>query len=161
MAEGNITLQELQKKIGTEAEPHRLELEKGLIRKFAQAVGDSNPLWQDEEYAESSKYGSILAPPYLLCALMAVASTGPEPGTAPLAVPEVPPPLSRILDAGAEWEFFLPMKLGDTITAHSKLADVYEREGKIGKMLFFVYETTYTNQRSEMVARSSSTLINH
>ena len=70
-------------------------------------------------------------------------------------------PRKHVLDGGEEWEFFLPMRLGDTITSRSRLASVSEREGRIGSMLFFVYETSYENQRGELAARCSSTMINY
>jgi len=157
----SITLEELQQKVGTAAEPIKFEIEKGLITRFVQAVGDSNPLWQDEEHAKTSKYGDMVAPPWLLCALMTVSHPDSRSRAVPLPVPEVPPPRQHILDGGEEWEFFLPMRLGDTITSRSKLVNVFEREGRLGKMLFFVYQTSYTNQRGELVAKSSSTVINY
>ena len=155
------TLEELQQKIGTAAEPIRFDIERGLIARFVQAVGDSNPLWQDEAYARKTGYGGIVAPPWLLCALMTLSHPDSRPGSVPLPVPEVPPPREHILDGGEEWEFLLPMRLGDTITSRSKLINVFEREGRLGKMLFFVYQTSYTNQRGEPVGRCSSTLINY
>ncbi len=161
MTKESITLEELQKKIGTEAKPIEFELGKELIRRLVQAVGDSNPLWQDEEYAQKAQYGGIVAPPWLLCALMTVSLPDSRPGSVLSLVPEIPPPRKHILAGGGEWEFSLPLRLGDIITSRSKLANVFEREGKVGKMLFFVYETSYTNQRGEVVARSSSTLINY
>ena len=161
MAQEDIVVEDLQKKVGTEAKPVRLEIEKGLIRRYVEAVGDNNPLWQDEEYARGTTYGGIIAPPWLLCALMATFPGSSQPKTLPSAVPEVTLPRKRVLDGGGEWEFSLPLRLGDTITARTKLGKVFEREGRIGKMLFFVYETKYTNQRGELVATSSSTLINY
>ena len=161
LTEKRITLEQLQQKIGTTADPIKFEIEKGLIRKFVQAVGDSNPLWQDEEYAKTTKHGGVVAPPWLLCALMTASPPDSRPKSVPLPVPGVPPPHKHILDGGEEWEFLLPMRLGDTITSRSKLANVFEREGRMGKMLFFVYQTSYTNQRGELVARSSSTVINY
>lgn len=161
MAERGISTEELQKKIGTEGKPVTLEIDKGLIRRYVEAVGDTNPLWQDVEYARSTRYGGIIAPPWLLCALMATFPIVSQSKTLPSAVPEVTLPREHILDGGGEWEFFLPLSVGDTITSRTRLANVFERQGRIGLMLFFVYETSYTNQRGELVARSSSTLINY
>jgi acyl dehydratase len=161
LAEKHIAVEDLQKKIGSAGKPVALEIDKGLIRRYVDAVGDPNPLWQDEEYARGTEYGGIIAPPWLLCALMATFPIVSQAKTLPSAVPEVTLPRERVLDGGGEWEFSLPLRVGDTITAHTKLAKVFEREGRMGKMLFFVYETNYTNQRSELVARSSSTLINY
>jgi len=33
------------------------------IKRFAQAIDDPNPLYHDEEYAKSSKFKGIIAPP--------------------------------------------------------------------------------------------------
>ena len=40
-----------------------MEVEKGAIKKYADAVDDHNPLYWDDEYAKNSRYGSIIAPP--------------------------------------------------------------------------------------------------
>ena len=37
-----------------------------LIRHYVDAIGDINPLWRSEEYAKSTKYGRIIAPPRFL-----------------------------------------------------------------------------------------------
>jgi len=161
LAEDNSSLEELRKRIGTEAEPIEFEIDRTLIRNFVQAVGDPNPLWLDQNYAKTTKHGGVIAPPFLLCAIMTAAIPDPQPGQVPLQVPEVSLPRKHVLDGGEEWEFFLPMRLGDTITSRSRLASVSEREGRIGSMLFFVYETSYENQRGELAARCSSTMINY
>ena len=51
--------------VGTLSEPFEVEIEKSEIRKFAEAIGDTNPLYRDEAYARSKGYASLLAPPYL------------------------------------------------------------------------------------------------
>jgi len=33
------------------------------IRNFANGIGDSNPLYRDEEYAKKTKYGALIASP--------------------------------------------------------------------------------------------------
>ena len=48
--------------IGKSEETVIMEVEKGAIKKFADAVDDPNPLYWDEEYARGSRYGSIIAP---------------------------------------------------------------------------------------------------
>ncbi|MFC1887067.1 translation elongation factor 4 [Thermodesulfobacteriota bacterium] len=42
------------------------EVEKGMINRFAIAIGDSNPLYSDEEFARSTPYGGVIAPPTFL-----------------------------------------------------------------------------------------------
>lgn len=146
-----ITVETLRQMVGKEGKPAVLEIEKGMVRKFAEAIGDPNPLWQDEQYAKKSRYKGIVAPPQIFCAsMLSGAATRPD----------IPLPYKRILDGGGEWEFFLPVKPGDIITSITKFADVLEREGKAGKMAFLIFETTHQNQRGEIVAKSRGTLIN-
>ena len=154
-------VEEWQNKIGAEGEPVTLAIEKGLITRFVQAVGDANPMWQDEEYAKTTRNGGVIAPPFLLCALMTISPTSLEPNVVPVPIPELPLHGEHTLDGGAEWEFFLPLRLGDTLIFRTRLADVFERQGKLGKMGFFVYQTTCTNQRDEVVAKVLSTFINY
>ena len=42
------------------------ELGRATIHKFAVAVGDTNPLYYDEEFAKKTRYGGIIAPPTLI-----------------------------------------------------------------------------------------------
>jgi len=70
-------------------------------------------------------------------------------------------PFLRALAGGDELEYYLPVRPGDVITSVSKITEYNEREGKRGKMLFTIIETTYKNQRGEVVATSSSTYISY
>ena len=141
-------LQELKKAIGTESEPRVSAVEKGAIRKFAQAIGDPNPLYQDEAAARRSRYGGIIAPPTFLRSL--------EANPLPLESPH-----TRLLDGGSEWEHFHPVRPGDRITATQRLVDVFERTGRVGTMLLTVLELRYENQLGQLVATQRNTLIRY
>ena len=145
MTEESLITDELRNMVGVEAEPEVFEVEKGHIRRFAEAVGDSNPLWRDETYARKSRYGSIIAPPMFL----------QDEGKNKFAdrLMEIPLPLQGFLNGGVEVEFFKPMIPGDVITTRAKLADLYEKHGKTGKLLFMVVEVTFINQRGELVCK--------
>ena len=41
-----------------------------VISQFARLIGDDNPLYHDEEYAKSTPYGGIVAPPNIHIVLM-------------------------------------------------------------------------------------------
>ncbi len=41
---------------------------KDAIRHYAHGLGDTNPLWTDEEYAKKSRWGSLIGPPCFLYA---------------------------------------------------------------------------------------------
>jgi acyl dehydratase len=149
LAEEVIT-DEMKAAIGMQSEPTVIEVEKGMITKFAEAIEDPNPLWQDEEYAKQARYGEIVAPPGFL---MTVMMRG-EAVEFPFQLPMV-----RILDGGGEWEYFKPIRPGDVLTVVNRLADIRERAGRTGKMVFLVSESTWRNQRNEIVAKGRGTLV--
>jgi hypothetical protein len=52
---------ELQQFIGKVAPPIIKVVETGAIRRYADAVGNHNPIYSDEEYAGGTRYGGIIA----------------------------------------------------------------------------------------------------
>jgi acyl dehydratase len=135
---------------GVESEPVTHEVEKGAIIKFAQAIGDPNPLFNDEEAARKSRYGGLIAPPTFLRSM----SSGPAKVT-------VKSPYPAALDGGSEWEYFEPVRPGDRITVTSYVSDIFEREGRLGNMLFIIRETKYVNQFGKVVALQRGTGISY
>lgn len=127
-----------------------LEVEAGHVRRFAEAIGDANPAFTDEGEARRSRYGGLIAPPTFL---RAASSTIPV--VAALAA------FDHILDAGSEWEYEAPVRVGDVITSAMGVKSVATRNLSIGPSVFVVFEATYRNQLEEVVARQRSTLIRY
>ena len=61
MTQESVITQEMRDAIGVESEPITYDVEKGAIIKFAQAIGDDNPLYGDELDAPVSWKGGDLA----------------------------------------------------------------------------------------------------
>ncbi|MBI4639461.1 MAG: MaoC family dehydratase N-terminal domain-containing protein [Candidatus Tectomicrobia bacterium] len=146
MAQESVITEEMRHLIGAETPPHTFEVEKGALRKFLNATGDTNPLFRDEEWARKTEYGGIIAPPTFFCpdALIAGQVTG---------LKRVPNPFRYSIDGGSEWESFQPVRVGDTLSITTKIADIYEKQGsaRTGRMLFTIVEATCRNQRGELV----------
>ncbi len=145
MAEDSLITEEMRSWLGKELDQQTLDVEKGAIRRFAEAIGDPNPLWNDD----ASASGGLVAPPTFL--------RSATPGL-DFPFPTAP---QRLLDGSSEWEYFEPVRAGDAITCITRLADVRERAGRLGPMLFLVRETTYTNQLGQVVASQRSTQIRY
>ena len=145
-----LTEEMRQRALEVEGNAYIIEIENGTIKRFVEAVGDKNQLWQDDQKAQQGPFRGIVAPPGLLHTVLLV---GPWP--------ELPFELSveRKLDGGGEWEYFNVVRPGDILTSITKVSDIYEREGRSGPMVFIIYETIWTNQKGEIVARSSATVI--
>src|SRR5436309_63808 len=54
---------EARKQIGKVTESRTVEVERGAIRRFAEAIGDSNPVFNSETEARKSRFGGMIAPP--------------------------------------------------------------------------------------------------
>ena len=145
-----LTEEMRQQAIGRESEPVTTEAEKGAIIRFAQAIGDDNPLFSDEAAARRGRYGGLIAPPTFL---RSMSSSRPE---LPFELP-----LTRMLDGGSDWEYFEPIRPGDHITSAARITDVAERTGRLGAMVFTTVVTTYRNQLGQVAATQTSTSIRY
>ncbi len=160
---------EVTKFIGKSIGVVACEVEKGSIKRFADAVGETNPLYWDEEYAAKSRYGSIIAPPGFFgwpvklprgMTFQRPTDISDPPGaTDAMRVALAKAGYANVLDGGIEYEFFLPVHAGDVLSAKSIIKDIREREGKTGKMAFIVIETAYHNKKNELAAIARATAI--
>ena len=139
-----------QQAIGQKSAPRTMEVEKGAIIKFAQAIEDDNPVYNDEQAARESRYGGLIAPPTFL------RSVGVDRPTYPFDMP-----FTRLLDGGSDWEYFHPVRAGDRITAVAEIADINERTGRMGLMIITSVVVTYRNQFDQVAAIQTSTSIRH
>lgn len=68
--------------------------------------------------------------------------------------------MRRVLHGEQEFEYVRPLRAGDVLTATTHVKDRYEKEGKRGgTMLFIVSETTFRDEKGEIVAYSRGTTI--
>ena len=162
MEEAGISA-EARAMIGRESASQTREVTKTAIRRFARAIGDDSPLYYDEEYAAKTQWGGIVAPPTFFFTL---GYYDDAPGTElredgrPIGTElDVPLPVSRTVGGASAIELGDPIRPGDVITVRKKVADVYCKEGKSGPLYFTVVETTYTNQKGELVARERASFI--
>jgi acyl dehydratase len=155
MAEESIIPKEIKDLVGVEMEPEVFEIEKGHIRRYAEAVGDPNPLWRDEVHACKSRYGNMIGPPLFHLD----EPLGRLVDKLLQTFDDIKYPLKGFLNAGMEVESYKPMMAGDVIIGVAKLAEVYEKQGKTGKYLFITCEATITNRRKELVAITRHTFV--
>jgi acyl dehydratase len=126
------------------SEPMVFEVEKGAIRRYAEVLGDANPLWTDEAFARKSRYGGLIAMPIFLAYFNPFHWGVAKPFTG----------LAVRVSAGDAFEFYLPVRPGDRITVTDRFIDAYDKQGSKGLMTFTIDERTYTNQRGELVGKS-------
>jgi acyl dehydratase len=155
--------EELKKLIGTSGTVKLYEVEKGAIRRFAAAVDDNNPIYQDEEFARRSQYGSIIAPPGFFGWPLKQAHNSPlavdMPAELEAAFAAAGYPLSLVLDGGMEYELFLPVRAGDVLAATTTVKNLRERSSETGSIILTILDTVYYNQNGALVARQQASFI--
>lgn len=116
-------------------------------------------VYWDDEYAKTTKYGGIIAPPDFnpfawsldRPAAMARGLSGARPDGKPLTG----------MNGGQTDTYGVPMRPGDVITARSRLIDWEEREGRLGHTLYVRTEIEWRNQRDELVKTRISIAIRY
>ena len=101
--------------IGRESETVLFEVERGAIQKFADAVQDQTP-----ECVRGD-----LAPPTF-------------PTTFRMAIPGLTFDLARVLHGSQEYRYERPLRAGDRVHCRVRVADVYQRKGRLGGMTFLI-----------------------
>jgi hypothetical protein len=141
LSEEPIISEELEKLLNVEFGPEVYEIEKGMVRKFAEAIDDPNPAWQK---IASPTFPAALVPTELLRKLLAAKC-----------------PLTRYLNGGNELEYYQAINVGEVISVTARLINLRKREGKEGRLLFMIVEITYKNQKGEVVAKGRDTYIRY
>jgi acyl dehydratase len=135
--------------IGRESEPVLHDVEKNAIRRFAEAIGDPNPIYVDEAAARAAGYGGLVAPSTFAVTLAANDRFrhSLDLGT------------RNILHGEQVIETARAIVAGDRLTVRSKVADVQERTGASGTMDVLVVEDEGRDEKGELVFRTRETLI--
>jgi hypothetical protein len=140
LAESVIT-KELEALVNVDFPPEVYEIEKGMLRRFAEAIDDPNPRWLN---AAPPTFPAALVPRALLHKLF-----------------NIDIPLKRLLNGTSELEHLKPIMAGDVISVTAKLTRLRQVAGAEGPTLFMFTEMTYTNQRGEVVVKGKNTYIKY
>jgi acyl dehydratase len=121
-----------------------------MIQRFAEAIGESNPLHTDLEAARRGPHGGLTAPPSFAVTFR----NGQH------FFQHVPRFGKQGFDAGKDVEFVAPICPGDAITLSSHVKEIYEKTGRSGSMVFVIVRTTLKNQNGEVVAHVDHRFMN-
>jgi acyl dehydratase len=134
-----------------------------MIRHWAHALDDMNPVYLDPEFAATSRFGTIVSPPVMLqtWTMPAPKLEGiAERGGAPIEITSNP--MALIDEAGftgtvatnSDFEFERYPRLGDVITATTVIEDVSdEKETALGTGHFVTWVTDYVDGNGDLLGR--------
>ncbi len=125
------------------------------IRRWAQGMQNPNPLYFDEENAAESRFGELVAPQSFAVA------TDDSHGAGPAIQGTIPG--THMLFGGDEWWFFGPrIRPGDRISRDRMLYDYrVTKTSFAGPTMFSRGDTTYINDRGQIICKQRSTSIRY
>lgn len=138
-------------KIGHQFPSFTVLVELGRLKFFANAIGETNPIYFDQSAAIAAGFKDVIAPPTFLF-------------TVELDGPELLPVLNlldmdiaKVLHGGQEFEYFANVYAGDTINVVCEINDIFAK--KNGALEFVILESRFTNQYKHLVAKATGTLV--
>jgi acyl dehydratase len=157
-------------------EGFRFPVDRTSILLFASAIGETNPIYYDEDYAAKTPLGGVIAPPSF-----AIASAHWDPDYFLRGVRRIPPPkprpaaaapeaaaspaaggggggnLTRVLHGEQRFVYHQPMRPGMRLTVTQKRGRSWSKEGKRGGTMNFSESITeYRDQNGELVTTAIS-----
>lgn len=130
----------------------QLEVTANDIRRSGNNFDWWNPLWDERDYARTTRYGDIIAPPFFLQNLAGA-------GLDMTVVPGVGNWMGG--NDGGVWEWYLPLKPGDTVRVWQErpvIADITVADGP--RTFYIDTNWRFFNQNDENVASFTSFLTN-
>src|SRR6267143_4943243 len=122
--------------IGRESEVVLFEVERGAIRKFADAVQDQTP---------ACVRGDVAPPTF--------------PTTFRMTIPGVSFDLARVLHGAQEYRYQRPLRAGDRVRCRVRVADIYRRQGRLGEMTFLILAMEGNDESGTAVFTGTSSVI--
>jgi acyl dehydratase len=135
------------KHVGVVSEPRMVEVEKGFLKFFAHATGETDPVYFDEDAAKAAGHPTIPAPPTYMFSLDlgAPAKRGhifdTENG---LGVS-----MSQVLHGEQTFTYHQPIYAGDRLMLVTTTSDIYAKKG--GALEFVVDQLTVGQELPELV----------
>ncbi len=122
--------------IGREFDTTEFTITEEDILTYADICGEKDPRYSDPSHPD------FQAPPTLTSKFV-------SRKIPPASFPRIG---ARGFDAGKSIEVLAPVRPGDRLTAHSRIADIYEKTGRSGLMVFIVHRMEFENQDATPVS---------
>jgi uncharacterized protein len=127
-----------------------------MIRHWCEAMGDTNPVYTDEDAAEASVHGGVVAPPTMLQA-WCMRGFAPRPTEGGNAQDELMQLVERagftsVVATNCDQEYVRYLRPGDRLTETKVIETISEeKQTGLGTGHFITTSSTYTDQNGEVV----------
>ena len=126
------------------------EVTRGDIRRFAAAIGDTNPAYRDVAAAQALGYPDVIAPPTFLI----TASTASGGVSALVGDPELGLDYSLVVHGEQQFAFHRPIHAGDALDSVTTMVEI--RDAGRNELMLLVTELSSDGQP---VATVSNTIV--
>ncbi len=129
-----------------------------MVRHWVEAMGDTNPVYVDEELAKASVHGGVIAPPVSLQAWV-MRGIRPRPAAGGSKQDELMNLIdgagfTSVVATNCEQEYFKELHLGEHLSTRSVLDSISEEKATgLGVGHFVTTRIEYTNDDGELVAK--------
>jgi acyl dehydratase len=122
-------------------------VERGAVKKFAEAIGDLHPIYFDEETGRNSRFQNNIAPPTF-------------PRTFDYgAIEGVKLPEKGLIHGEQTFHYERPLLVGEEIVCYSEVKKYFEKKGNFGEMGFLVLESFGEDLAGNTIFSSTSTIV--
>ncbi|MGQ0700217.1 MAG: MaoC family dehydratase N-terminal domain-containing protein [Panacagrimonas sp.] len=139
------------KHIGRQLPSTLFEVEKGRLRFFAKATGETRPEYIDEAAAQAAGYRSLPVPPTFLM------GADLDAGIMFTLLEELGVPIGNILHGEQSFTYHAQVCAGDVLKVESRIADIYSKKG--GALEFIVKDSVITDQNGVKVMEARSVIV--
>lgn len=137
--------------IGRELGTSTLALDATRLRFFAKAIGETDPVYLDEDAARAAGHAGLPAPPTFLFAAEL------DDGATDRMLANLGVPIADILHGEQRFAYHRVACAGDTIRVDSRIADIYAKKG--GALEFIVRTSRATDQHDALVAEMTTVIV--
>ena len=139
------------KHIGRVLPSYEVEVEKGRLRFFAKAIGETNPIFIDEQAARAAGHPSLPIPPTFLFTLEREHSHRFD------YLQMLGADLHQVLHGEQSFVYHKVIHAGDTVIFEPRIADIYDKKG--GALEFIALETVAKDKQGAPVAELRSLIV--
>ncbi|NRD79339.1 MaoC family dehydratase N-terminal domain-containing protein [Bacillus sp. BRMEA1] len=136
-----------KEQIGKHSSKVKNVVERGAVKKFAEAIGDLHPIYFDEETGQKSRYKRNIAPP----TFPRVLDYG--------VIEDLHLPNKGLIHGEQTFHYKRPLFVGEEINCYSQVKNYTEKKGNFGEMGFLVVENVGEDAAGNVIFNATSTVI--
>lgn len=125
--------------IGEKSNKVKNIVERGMVKRFVESIGDPHPIYVNEETGKKSRYGTNIAPP----TYPRVFDYGVVEG---LQLPK-----KGLIHGEQVYEYKRPLLVGEELYCFTEIKDYYEKKGNAGLMSFLEVERRGETKDGELI----------